>query len=294
MLKRLLAMFVMICLLPVLALAAESSVVVDLVNHPEAEWAFEEGASILEVFFPPVQGADCCILRYDGQTMMVDAATPGQHARVAAALAYAGIDRINTGFNTHTHDDHIGGFDILHQAAALDELIIVFPQDHSNNMKRTMRAMQEQGIPVKSAANGDLIPFGDVRLEVIKRDVSWFAENDQSAMLRLDYGERSLLLTADVDRDCQNNLLETAPEKLDVDIFKYPHHGVRPAGWNFLSHMSPEMAIITNSRFNQNVKVVRKDAEKRGITPICTSEGMVRLRTDGRIWVVDQIKLGVE
>ena len=30
--------------------------------------------------------------------------------------------------------------------------------------------------------------------------------------------ERSLLLTADVDRDGQNNLLETAPEKLDVDI----------------------------------------------------------------------------
>lgn len=145
---------------------------------------------------------------------------------------------------------------------------------------------------MKTAGDGDLIPFGDVRLEVIKRDVNWFTENDCSAMIRLDYGDRSLLLTADVDRDCQNNLLETAPEKLDVDIFKYPHHGVRPAGWNFLKHMSAELTVITNSRYS--AKDARKDAEKRGITPIYTANGLVRLRTDGHIWVVDQIKLDVE
>lgn len=294
MMKRILAALVMLCLLPVFALAQDVSVVVDLVSNPETEWAFEEGAEILEIFFPPVRGADCCILRLGDETLMIDAATPGQHARVAAALAYAGIDHINTGFNTHPHDDHIGGFDILYKAASMDELLITYPEDFNNNMKRTMRAMKEQGIPVRSAANGDLIPFGDARLEVIKRDVSWFSENDRSAMIRLDYGDRSLLLTADVDRDGQNNLLETAPEKLDVDLFKYPHHGVRPAGWNFLKHMSPELTIITNNRHNKNVKAVRKDAEKRGITPICTSEGLVRLRTDGHIWVVDQIPLNVE
>ena len=271
MMKRILAALVMLCLLPVFALAQDVSVVVDLVSNPETEWAFEEGAEILEIFFPPVRGADCCILRLGDETLM-----------------------INTGFNTHPHDDHIGGFDILYKAASMDELLITYPEDFNNNMKRTMRAMKEQGIPVRSAANGDLIPFGDARLEVIKRDVSWFSENDRSAMIRLDYGDRSLLLTADVDRDGQNNLLETAPEKLDVDLFKYPHHGVRPAGWNFLKHMSPELTIITNNRYNKNVKAVRKDAEKRGITPICTSEGLVRLRTDGHIWVVDQIPLNVE
>lgn len=111
-------------------------------------------------------------------------------------------------------------------------------------------------------------------------------------MIRLDYGERSLLLTGDVDRDCQNNLLKTVPEKLDVDIFKYPHHGVRPAGWNFLEHMSPELAVITNTR--SRVKDARKDAEKRGIATLFTAEGLVRLRTDGHIWVVDQMEINVE
>lgn len=293
MLRRWLAMLLLISLLPVHAMAAEKTdVVIDLVNYPETEWAFDENALILEVVFPPVRSADACILRYDDRVMLVDAATPGQHARVAAALAYLGIDHVDIGFNTHPHDDHIGGFDVLYQAASLGELYITFPEDANNNMKRTLRAMKEQNIPVKKAADGDLLPFGDVRLEVIRRDVSWFGENDRSAVIRLDYGNRSLLLTADVDRDAQNNLLETAPEKLKADIFKYPHHGVRPAGWNFLKHIDPEMTVITNKRYS--VKETRLDAEKRGITPVYTADGMVRLRTDGHIWVVDQIALDVE
>lgn len=290
MLKRMLAALILLCLLPVAVLAEETTpVVINLTVDPEAEWAFEEGAQILEVLFPAVQGADACILRLGDRVMLIDAATVGQHDRVAAALRYLGIDHVDTGFNTHPHDDHIGGFDVLHQAATMGELYITFPEDANNNMKNTLRAMQEQNIPAKKAVDGDLLPFGDARLEVIKRDVYWFAENDCSAMIRLDYGDRSLLLTADVDRDCQNNLLETAPEKLDVDIFKYPHHGVRPAGWNFLKHMSAEMTVITNSRYR--VKDTRKDAEKRGIALLYTADGMVRLRTDGRIWVVDQIAL---
>jgi len=293
MLKRLLATIVLVCLFPLFALAEEpASVVVDLVNHPETEWAFEEGANLLEVYFPPVRGADSCILRYDGKVMMVDAATPGQHNRVAAALDYLGIDHIDTGFNTHPHDDHIGGFDILYQAATMDELYITFPEDANNNMINTLRAMKEQNIPVRHADNGDLLPFGDVRLEVIRRDEYWFAENDCSAMIRLDYGDCSLMLTADVDIDCQNNLLKTAPEKLDVDIFKYPHHGVRPAGWNFLKHMSAELTVITNTR--ARVKDTYKDAYRRDIAVLYTEYGMVRMRTDGHIWVVDQIALDVE
>ena len=77
MLKRMLAALVLICLIPVLAVAQEASVAVNLIANPEAEWTFEDGAQILEIFFPPVRGADCCILRLGEETLMVDAATPG-------------------------------------------------------------------------------------------------------------------------------------------------------------------------------------------------------------------------
>ena len=40
MLKRMLATFVLLCLLPVFAVAQDGGAVVDLVNCPDAEWAF--------------------------------------------------------------------------------------------------------------------------------------------------------------------------------------------------------------------------------------------------------------
>ena len=292
--KKIIALLLCLCLLPLFALAEapQESVVINLALEPDAAWQFQEGADILEICFPPVRGADACILRYQDRVMLVDAGTPGQHERVAAALEYLGITHIDTGFNTHPHDDHIGGFDVLYEAASMGELIITFPEDFNNNIIRTMRAMKEQGVPVRHAADGDLLPFGDVRLEVIQRDIYWFPDNDCSAMIRVDYGERSMLLTADIGTDAQNNYLKTAPEKLDVDVFKYPHHGVGAAGWNFLKHMDAEFAVITNNR--HSTQETLKDCARRGIATLNTSDGMVRLRTDGVIWVVDQIELDVE
>ena len=39
---------------------------------------------------------------------------------------------------------------------------------------------------------------------------------------------------------------------------------------------------------------MRKDAKKRRLPLVFTGDGLVRLRTDGQIWVVDQWKLDVE
>lgn len=294
MLKKTAAIFLLICFLPLFAFAeaVKQPAVINLVETPDAEWQFQEGANILEVLFPQMFGADACILRHQGRVMLVDAGTPGQHDAVAEALGYLGITHVDTGFNTHPHDDHIGGFEVLHQAATLGELYITFPEDANNNMRRAMKAMQEQGVPVLHAGDGDLIPFGDVRLEVIQRNIGWMTENDCSAMIRLDYGERSLMLTADVDIDGQTDLIKTIPDKLAVDIFKYPHHGVRPAGWTFLELLSAELSVVTNSR--QKTQESIRSARYHDFTTLHTPDGMVRLRTDGKIWVVDQIKPDAE
>jgi len=127
---------------------------------------------------------------------------------------------------------------------------------------------------------------------VKQRSTKWMSENNRSAMLMVEYGNCRLLLAADVELDGQNELLKTMPEWLSADILKYPHHGVAKAGWNFLKHVGAELAVITNSRYS--TKTVRKDSEKRNLPLIFTQEGVVRLRTDGEIWVVDQWEIAVE
>ena len=60
-------------------------------------------------------------------------------------------------------------------------------------------------------------------------------------------------------------------------------------------------SLVTNLILAESIKTTlpkakeaRKDADKRGMAQVFTAYGMVRLRTDGQIWVVDQIPLDVE
>lgn len=288
--KKIAALALVLLLLPACVLAEGR--VINLVADPNAEWSFQEGAEILELWFPPVKGADACILRMGDEVMMVDAATEGQRARIAATLREMGVTRVDTGFNTHPHDDHIAGFKHVPDAAELGRLIITFPEDANNHMKNALRKMKELGIPVEHASDGDVLRLGQATLTVNQRSTKWMSENNRSAMLMVEYGECRMLLAADVELDGQNELLKTMPEWLKADILKYPHHGVAKAGWNFLKHVGAELAVITNGRYS--IKNVRKDSEKRGLPLIYTDEGIVRLRTDGQIWVVDQWEMAIE
>jgi len=282
--------FLMICVILPGCVMAESRVV-NLVVNPNAEWAFDEGAEILEVYFPPLKGADACILRMGNQVVMVDAGTAGQRQRVAAAMQEAGIDHVDLAFNTHPHDDHIEGFEFVPYAVPLKWLVIAFPENANAHMKKTLEVMKELGIPVWRAQDGARFKLGAAEVRVIQKTEHWFSMNNQSAMLLVHFGDCKLLLTADVEIDAQNLLVKTCPELLDADIFKYPHHGVTRAGWNFIKHIDAELAIVTNER--ARTQTASDDAEEKMLSLLYTGEGMVRLRTDGKIWVVDQWELNV-
>ena len=211
---------------------------------------------------------------------------------VKAALEYMNIDRVDVAFNTHPHDDHIVGFQFVPETAEIGKLVITFPEDANFHMQETLKVMKDKGIPVEHAKNGDVLKLGEAEMEVIQCSTSWFSENNRSAMLMVKYGDCRILMAADVELDGQNELLKTRPDDLKADILKYPHHGVAIAGWNFLKHVGAELTVITNSRFS--IKETRKDADRKKLPQVYTAAGMVRLRSDGEIWVVDQLPLEEE
>ena len=288
--KKLLAIVLVLMLLPAYALGEGK--VINLAANPDQEWSFREGVPVLEMLFPPVKGADACIVRMGDEVMMIDSATAGQRDRVKAALEYMNIDRVDVAFNTHPHDDHIVGFQFVPETAEIGKLVITFPEDANFHMQETLKVMKDKGIPVEHAKNGDVLKLGEAEMEVIQCSTSWFSENNRSAMLMVKYGDCRILMAADVELDGQNELLKTRPDDLKADILKYPHHGVAIAGWNFLKHVGAELTVITNSRFS--IKETRKDADRKKLPQVYTAAGMVRLRSDGEIWVVDQLPLEEE
>lgn len=281
--RRLAALLLCLLLLPACAFARR---VYHLADQPEAASQLSADVPVLEICFPPVKGADACILRMGEEVVIIDAATHGQYPLVAERIREMGIQQVKTAFNTHPHDDHIQGFEHLIHDACVQEFLYTFPEDANNNMKNALRAMKENGVSSRRVGDGYVMSLGDAKLEVIQREEKWFSENNRSAMVKVTYGDCTMLLAADVELDGQNLLLNTTPDLLKADILKYPHHGVDKAGWNFLKHVGAELAVITNSRYN--VKVTRKDAEKRDLPLVYTYNGPITFRCDGTIWLVDQ------
>ena len=200
MLKRILSLFIMV-MLAMPALAEEvPPVLVDRVNAPDkyADFAFAEGAELLEVVFPQMLDTDAVLLRCGGETILVDSCKKAYSQRIVNMCKQLGITRIDRVYNTHPHEDHIGGFREVIKEIEVSELWICFPEDYNNHMKLAVNAAKKAGIPVKTYADGDTFTVGGATVEVWKLEGKSTEMNDCSAQMKVTFGERTMLLTADL------------------------------------------------------------------------------------------------
>lgn len=292
MMKRCLCLLLLLCCLPLSAMA--EGVIVNLIDDPDAAYAFQEGAEILEIVFPAIHGSDACILRMGEETMMVDCSTDDQSPLlVVPVLKALGITHIDTAFNSHPHDDHITGFEFLEGTATIGQLAVAFPEDYNYVIKRTIRVLSAQGVPVVHVADGDVLRLGQAELTVFQRKGGDFTGNDLSACLLLRYGERTYITLGDVENRAQAALVNNPPEcGMKADIMKYPHHGHVKLNQAFYDLIDPELAIITAHPWP--AKEGFAFMERQGVPALSTWYGVIRLRTDGHIWVVDYLPMGDE
>ena len=126
-------------------------------------------------------------------------------------------------------------------------------------------------------------------MHVIQRDGVKWSENDQSAMLMIIYGERSILFSADIENHAQADYAANPPPcGIDADILKYPHHGIVRMNSDFLNAVSPEI-VFTNGGLDSGRS--GRDYLKRKKQPYLVGyKGLTRMRTDGRIWVIDYLE----
>lgn len=82
--------------------------------------------------------------------------------------------------------------------------------------------------------------------------------NDDSVVLRIDFGESSLLLAGDVEllsiawmsKHYRDNI-----DVLDVDIYQVPHHGSRNStGAAWLSYITPKVAVISMGPYGRHLQ----------------------------------------
>ena len=289
MLKRLTALLLAALMLLLTAAAEEERpAVIDRINAPEvqADFAFAQDAALLEVIFPQILNCDAIFMRCGGETMLVDCATQGQAKRIINMCKQLGITRIDRVVNTHPHEDHIGGLRDLIKEVEVGELWICFDENYTTHMTKAVGHAQKAGIPVVHYADGDVLTLGGATIEVWKLEGRSSELNDCSAQFMVTFGDRTLLMAADLEKTGQERYVALKGDALKADILKYPHHGLEKLIDEYAAAVGAEYYVVTN---NQRSTEGKKYITRSGVPCAWTVPGFVTLTTDGTTWVVDRV-----
>ena len=76
--------------------------------------------------------------------------------------------------------------------------------------------------------------------------------NDSSCVLRIDNGETVILLTGDIEKEAELNLLKQYPSLLKANILSAPHHGSKTSGvFAFLKAVNPQYVLYSTGFHNR-------------------------------------------
>ena len=121
-----------------------------------------------------------------------------------------------------------------------------------------------------------------------KKDADYSEKNQNSLVLRLSYGETSLLLTGDLEKEAEEELAVSGLLK-KTDLLKAGHHGSKGAsGEKFLEQVHPDTAILSYGKQNRYGHPAAETVERltqAGAALYRTAvSGAVTAVSDGKQW----------
>jgi len=190
---------------------------------------------------------DCLLLRGPGgETVMVDCGPREAGERIAGFLREQGIHRLDLLVLTHPHPDHVDGLTGFIDKLEIGRILESGLECEESLSAELLCRAAEKGIPVVRLTPGmRIIDLGDdVEWEVIH--LGGFGNlNEDSAVMRLQYGSRVFLLMGDAEVRAERQLLEKlGPEGLRADVVKVGHHA-NVSDPDFIAAMTAEAALAT-------------------------------------------------
>jgi competence protein ComEC len=251
------------------------------------------------------QGDSLLVVSPRGRTLLIDGGgafggfpgreerggiDPGEEA-VSPYLWSRGYTKLDVVALTHAHQDHLGGLLAVIENFRVGRLWIG-REVTSPVLAKLEELARVKKILIEHEIRGNIFAWDGVEGEFFWPDVpstkaASAAKNNDSLVLRLHYGDRTILLPGDAEKEAERAMLAEHDEaSLQADVLKVGHHGSKNSTMpDFLAAVRPQVAIISAGEENPyghpspellgrleaaRVRVVRTD-----------HNGAVRVRTDG-------------
>jgi competence protein ComEC len=209
---------------------------------------------------------------------------------VSQYLWSRGLDRVDYILATHADADHIDGLNDVARNFKVRAAIVARTPADDVEFVRFAATMKGADVPVNKIGAGDILGFGNVSAQVLwpppTLDENASSRNNDSIMLLIRYGEESLLLTGDIERQGEAAVLKEGIN-IKSDVVKVAHHGSKTSSIEaFVAATRPSLAIISvgrTSMFGHPNRDVLERWRASGAEVMTTGQrGTISVTTDGR------------
>jgi competence protein ComEC len=246
------------------------------------------------------QGDSFLIVSPTGKNILVDTGDRGDDDTVLQALDnFAGNRRIDLFIASHAHADHIGSAAPILGASRVATVLDsgFFDTPPTTTYENYLQAVLDSGARHVTATPGRRIFIGGgavitvlapIRPHFTARDLHAEATtpNANSVVVRLDYGNFSMIFTGDAEAETEERLIRRGAN-LRAKVLKVGHHGARFATSEaFLRAVRPQAAIISvgarNNFGHPSPEALQRLRDARAQVYRTDLQGLITITSNGR------------
>ena len=189
----------------------------------------------------------CC----NGEYMLIDAGEPGASDAVLEYLDALGIDKLDYLVCTHGHSDHCGGLDAVVESLEVETVFTSPYTGDSASYEIFTDAVYDAGLELTVPELGESYSLGEARFSFLGPLEDYDNTNDDSLVIRLEYGDTSFLFTGDMTAKAEKDLINDGA-RLRCDVLKVGHHGSSGSScYQFLYEAQPSIGVISCEKGNR-------------------------------------------
>jgi competence protein ComEC len=158
---------------------------------------------------------------------------------------------------THPHGDHAGGLPVILSRERVDALYDSAQLYGGPAYQRALDVVRARHIAWHRAERGESFDLGpQTRVRILAPELPLITGttsdiNNNSVVLRVEFGAVAMLLTGDAQSEAEARLLGHGGTELRADVLKVGHHGSAYSSTpEFLAAVRPRAAIISCGRHN--------------------------------------------
>ena len=269
-----------------------------------------------KIHFLSTGSSDAILLESDGKFALIDCAEDTDNPRGFEALELEGYEdkvleylRKNAADNngniildfvlgTHSHSDHIGGFDTIISASDVivnRAYLKEYKENQINDMEVTewdnqevydqmVNALNNKGVTIISQMDSTPFNLGNFTITLFNTTDDNFSskvgENDNSLGVLVEKNGTRVFLSGDID-NVSGDEKRIAPEIGEINLLKVGHHSYAhstSSGW--LKTLNPKVCVVTNNYESIDHNTIRR------ITRISKSPILITGKENGVIAVI--------